>query len=923
MANDRGVVSDEIRALLEDEQDAEFEEEIARNPFSLKSWLRYLNAKTQAKPVKRYLIYERALKFLPGSYKLWWAYLQERKEQVDGRVPVNHPRYQILLNTLERALVHLSRMPRVWLDYLDTLVDMKKATKTRRAFDAALQSLPITQHERIWSLYLPWAQNLGVKETAIRVFRRYLKYDPSQRESYVDFMEKLGEMEEAAVHLAICVNDDAFFSPKGSSKHALWMRLCDMCARHPTAISRRLKVDAIIRSGLARFTDETGKLWCKLADYYIRQGQFERARDVYEEALSTVLTVRDFTMVFDAYSQCEESLLTARVAMLAEEEEPEDETDDDLDVEGDDTDLRLARLEDLMERRPILLSSVLLRQNPHNVHEWHKRAKLFQAQNDPHKVIVCFTEAVKTVDPKKAFGKLYSLWTAFAKYYEEHDDIDNARVVLNKATLVNFKGVEELAGVYCTWAEMEIRHENFEEALQVMQHAVTEPSQAIQRRRQTEAQGRALGGGKKGGEERAEMIASIPVQERVHKSTRVWSLFLDLEESLGTVATTKAAYERCLELKVATPQIILNFASFLEENAYHEEAFRAYEKGVSVFGWPHVKPLWSLYLQKFVARYGGSKLERARDLFEQCLEKVPADEAADFYIRYAKLEEEHGLARHAMAIYDRGTQAVPEDKRYDFFLLYIKKVEALYGVTRTREVYQKAIEVLPDEGAKNMCIQFAELERKLGEIDRARAVYTHGANFADPRRDPGFWKKWQDFEVNYMADDAMAMVQAKEGGGEEKDEATADAETLAREVAKAEEKAKRAQAARVMAGGAGGVKRKGGSEREELEAVERQAKRLQAVTAAAVAALERNEEEIDIDDMEEEGEEGDRRQEGGEEKEIHIHIEGDTEMQVKAKPVPAAVFARAGLEENAKDGEEGNGGSMGALERLKKAGGQR
>ncbi|KAM3567421.1 hypothetical protein VYU27_010433, partial [Nannochloropsis oceanica] len=214
------------------------------------------------------------------------------------------------------------------------------------------------------------------------------------------------------------------------------------------------------------------------------------------------------------------------------------EEEDDLDVEGDDTDLRLARLEDLMERRPVMLSSVLLRQNPHNVHEWHKRAKLFQAQKDPHKVIVCYTEAVKTVDPKKAFGKLYSLWTAFARFYEEHEDVDNAR------------GVEELAGVYCAWAEMEIRHENYEEALQVMQHAVTEPSQAIQRRRQNEAQGRALRESTKGGgEKRAEMIASIPVQERVHRSTRVWSLYLDLEESLGTVATTKAAYERCLELK--------------------------------------------------------------------------------------------------------------------------------------------------------------------------------------------------------------------------------------------------------------------------------------------------------------------------------------------------------------------------------------
>ena len=44
-----------------------------------------------------------------------------------------------------------------------------------------------------------------------------------------------------------------------------------------------------------------------------------------------------------------------------------------------------------MERRPELLSSVMLRQNPHNVHEWHKRAKLFQA--NPTKQILCYTGA--------------------------------------------------------------------------------------------------------------------------------------------------------------------------------------------------------------------------------------------------------------------------------------------------------------------------------------------------------------------------------------------------------------------------------------------------------------------------------------------------------------------------------------------------
>ena len=49
-----------------------------------------------------------------------------------------------------------------------------------------------------------------------------------------------------------------------------------------------------------------------------------------------------------------------------------------------DLELRVARFERLMNRRPELLSSVLLRQNPHNVEEWLKRAQLFDT--NPSKV---------------------------------------------------------------------------------------------------------------------------------------------------------------------------------------------------------------------------------------------------------------------------------------------------------------------------------------------------------------------------------------------------------------------------------------------------------------------------------------------------------------------------------------------------------
>ena len=67
--------------------------------------------------------------------------------------------------------------------------------------------------------------------------------------------------------------------------------------------------------------------------------------------------------------------------------------------------------------------------------------------------------------------------------------------------------------------------------------------------------------------------------------------------------STKAVYTRILDLKIATPQIVINFCVFLEENNYFEEAFKAYERGVALFKWPHVSDRWRTYLTKFMDRY--------------------------------------------------------------------------------------------------------------------------------------------------------------------------------------------------------------------------------------------------------------------------------------------------------------------------------
>jgi pre-mRNA-splicing factor SYF1 len=117
-----------------------------------------------------------------------------------------------------------------------------------------------------------------------------------------------------------------------------------------------------------------GRLWCALSDFYIRQSMFERARDVYQEGVEAVVTVRDFSLVFEALTKFEQALIEAQIEAAGEEaDEMIVDGDDDnggnflLADNGIDIDLRLERLEWLLARRPLLLSSVMLRQNPHAV----------------------------------------------------------------------------------------------------------------------------------------------------------------------------------------------------------------------------------------------------------------------------------------------------------------------------------------------------------------------------------------------------------------------------------------------------------------------------------------------------------------------------------------------------------------------------
>lgn len=729
------AIEDEFADLMPTEEDLLYEEELLRNPYTLKLWWRYLEARKGADAKRRYLLYERSLRALPGSYKLWHAYLRERAEGSRGLRP-DHPAWGALVNCYERALVTMHKMPRIWEEFLGLLVHQNMISRARRTCDRALCALAITQHARVWAIYLKLVRQPFVpSETALCVYRRYLQLEPGHAEEYIEFLKSRNHWNDAAMKLADLVNDDSFQSLAGKTKHQLWLELCDIITKHPAEVNS-VQVDNVLRGGIRKFTDEVGRLWTSLADYYIRRALFEKARDVYEEGMTTVSTVRDFSVIFDAYMQFEESMLSAKMEHLAEEtHDGEDEDQEGLDFilkdDGNDIDMRLARLEFHMERRPELVSSVMLRQNPHNVHEWHKRIKLFN--DKPTRQIMTFTEAVKTVDIQQAVGKPNTLWVAFAKFYERHGDIPNARVIFEKAVQMPYKSVDDLATVWTEWAELELRHNQFTKALSLMRRATTPPPRH-----------------KKGKDYEG------TVQEKLHKSMKLWAFYCDLEESLGTLASAREVYDRILELRIATPQIFLNYAHMMWENKYFEEAFKVYEKGVAVFKYPHVKDIWQAYLTQFVGRYKGSKLERARDLFEQALSSAPPAESKNLFVQYAKLEEDYGLSRHAMSIYERACKTVQDGEKLEVYELYLNRAMEFFGVGKVREIFEMAIDSsLPNAAVKALCLKYAVLEKRLGEIDRARSLYVHSSQFADPTADPAFWLTWNEFEVKHGNEDTF------------------------------------------------------------------------------------------------------------------------------------------------------------------------
>jgi pre-mRNA-splicing factor SYF1 len=122
-----------------------------------------------------------------------------------------------------------------------------------------------------------------------------MQLEPNRAEDFVEYLVGADRLDEAAGELAHIVNDEYYSSPSGKTRHQLWLQLCELIAHNPDRITA-LPVEhvsvycvvagvsdgwsrsfQVIRQGIDKFLEMTGRLWTALADFYIRRAHFEKA----------------------------------------------------------------------------------------------------------------------------------------------------------------------------------------------------------------------------------------------------------------------------------------------------------------------------------------------------------------------------------------------------------------------------------------------------------------------------------------------------------------------------------------------------------------------------------------------------------------------------------------------------------------------
>ncbi|GME80000.1 unnamed protein product [Ambrosiozyma monospora] len=749
------------------DEDMTYEETLLKNPSNIEIWEEYIdfkhgNIKTPKDKQSLLALLHRAVIQIPNSYKFWMLLFDMSIDILNDRGDGKSKQdvHQVV-ELFQLGLPTLNKFPYAWVKFYEFLlnnINYVDVSFIRKEFDHGLKDLTVVQHFIVWRWYLKFADLVGGR-TRFWIYYRFfefkLKLDTFefvgsssdeakslQQIGFEDILQVLSECLSSSSQLEQfdsvfdqIIKNPQFLLKMSQPELDFYVKYVDTLVRLGTLefLEDRSVVDKkmvkFIDDAILKFPDQMGKFQVKLALYWIKRKLFVQAIDVFETGIKKCITLKDFTMIFDTYSEFQYSRISKLSDKLDKLESQGKQDEPKAKELNSEINILFAKYEELLNQRAFMSNDVLLRQNPNNVQEWLNRIKLFKGKEEENeeqlddkqleKILDCYVSAIKTINPQKIpvsdVGLLSKLWIGYAGIYGKHEDIETARSIYNTATKVPFRDIEELINIWISWTEFELDHDDFDHALVVISKSVEIPKLAKTQRidfKDTE----------------------LSPQIRIHKSIKLWSMYLDLVESSGDITKTTQVYDQVLDLKIASALTFLNYASFLQENEHYEESFKVYERGVNAFKYPIAFEIWSSYLQSVVElkQKLDIKTERIRELFDDALVDCPSEFLKAIILMYGDFEEKQGSKLRSLRIYkDAIPKLTSNIEKLDLYKILILQTTQLKGLEATREIYQEAIENLPVKThgfIEYVIMGFVNTELKLGELVRCREVLKYGGD---------------------------------------------------------------------------------------------------------------------------------------------------------------------------------------------------
>ena len=512
-----------------------------------------------------------------------------------ARLEEEHKEFERARSIFERALEVDGRSAELWLRYAEFEMRNEFVNHARNILDRAIQLLP--RVDFLWYKYVYMEELVRDIPKCRAIFERWMKWMPDDNAwlSYARFETRCGSLDRAEAVMRRYVN--AYPSAKAFLKFAKW---AEYEAKH-IDLAR-----SILEACLSELEPEESRqahVFQKFASFEERQGEYERARVIYEHSIKLLHLGESMTKAMDEdISEWEtnrrEDLYKSYLTFEKKHGNKEG-------------------IEKVLLTRQRKQYNMRVDENPYDYDAWFEFAKLEEDSGSIPSVRDVYERAVAQVPPsmnKDHWRRYIFLWIYYATYEElSNQDTDRASQIYQACLKVIPHKEFTFAKVWIYAAKVHVRRKDLASARRLLGRAI---GVCAKERIFTEYIAIELSLGEI---DRCRALYNNYLKAMPH-SCVAWSKYAELEKSLGETERCRAIFELAItQPALDMPEVV--WKGYIDFEIDEGEAYRArklYERLLEKTS--HVK-VWMSFGQ-FEASEIGKGMSATRSTFQNAYDRL-------------------------------------------------------------------------------------------------------------------------------------------------------------------------------------------------------------------------------------------------------------------------------------------------------------